>query len=119
MIIYTPAKAADSIPVIDLDPFFSDDIEAKKAVAWEVHKASRETGFFYINNHGIPVERMKQHLELARMFFDLPAEEKIRVHIKNSSCTRGYEPIAVQTLDEGSPPDLKEGFLIGNDLGKL
>lgn len=116
MIIYTPAKAPDSIPIIDLAPYFSDDTEDKKAVAWEVHKASRETGFFYIKNHGIPVERMAQHLELARTFFDLPAEEKNRVHIKNSPCTRGYEPIAVQTLDEGSPPDLKEGFLIGNDL---
>ena len=116
MIIYTPAKAADRIPIVDLAPYFSGDIEAKKAVAWEVHKASRETGFFYISNHGIPAERMEQHLELARIFFDLPAEEKIRVHINNSSCNRGYEPIAAQTLDEGSPPDLKEGFLIGNDL---
>ena len=76
MIIYTPAKAPDSIPVIDLAPYFSDDIEARKTVAWEVHKASRETGFFYIKNHGIPVERMKQHLELARTFFDLPVEAK-------------------------------------------
>jgi isopenicillin N synthase-like dioxygenase len=116
MIIYTPAKAPDSIPLIDLAPYFSGDTEAKKAVAWEVHKAARETGFFYIKNHGIPVERMKEHLELARSFFNLPAEEKDKVHIRNSSCTRGFEPIAAQTLDEGSSPDLKEGFLIGNDL---
>jgi isopenicillin N synthase-like dioxygenase len=88
MIVYTPAKAAGSIPIIDLGPFFSDDIEKRKAVAWEVHKASRETGFFYIKNHGIPVERMHQHLELARKFFDLPSEEKDKVHIRNSSCTR-------------------------------
>ncbi|MDE0156678.1 MAG: isopenicillin N synthase family oxygenase [Gammaproteobacteria bacterium] len=116
MIIYTPAKAAERIPVIDLSPYLSGDTEAKKTVAWEVHKASRETGFFYIRNHGVPFERMEQHLELARMFFDLPAKEKNRVHINKSTCNRGYEPIAAQTLDEGSPPDLKEGFLIGNDL---
>ncbi|MDE0513036.1 MAG: isopenicillin N synthase family oxygenase [Gammaproteobacteria bacterium] len=116
MIIYTPAKAADRIPIVDLAPYLSGDTEAKKTVAWEVHKASRETGFFYIRNHGVPFERMEQHLELARMFFDLPAKEKNRVHINKSTCNRGYEPIAAQTLDEGSPPDLKEGFLIGNDL---
>ena len=116
MIIYTPAKAPDSIPIIDTAPWYSDDDEARKKVAWEVHKAARETGFFYIENHGIPLERMEQHLDLAKRFFDLSAKEKNKVHIENSSCTRGYEPIAVQTLDEGSPPDLKEGFLIGNDL---
>ena len=116
MHIYTPAKAPDSIPIIDLAPYFSKEVEAKKAVAWEVHKAARETGFFYIKNHGMPLERMEKHLELARTFFDLPAEEKDKVHIRHSPCTRGYEPAAAQTLDEGSPPDLKEGFLIGNDL---
>lgn len=116
MIVYRPAKAADSIPVIDLAPYFSDDLEKRKTVAWEVHKASRETGFFYIKNHGIAAERLAQHLQLARTFFDLPPEEKDKVHIRNSACTRGYEPAAAQTLDEGSPPDLKEGFLIGNDL---
>lgn len=84
MIVYTPAKAADSIPVIDIAPFFSDDIEQRKAVAWEVHKASRETGFFYIENHGIPLERVNEHLRLAREFFALPAEEKDKVHIRHS-----------------------------------
>lgn len=116
MIIYTPAKAADRIPLIDLGPAYLDDLESRKAVAWEIHKAARETGFFYVENHGISSERLEQHLDLARTFFNLPHEEKCKVHIDNSSCTRGYEPAAAQTLDEGSPPDLKEGFLIGNDL---
>ena len=116
MIIYQPAKAAESIPVIDLAPYFSSDLATRKKVAWELHKAARETGFFYAINHGIPPERLDQHLELARKFFSLPDDVKNSVHIDNSSCTRGYEPAAAQTLDEGSPPDFKEGFLIGNDL---
>ena len=118
MIVYTPAKAATSIPIIDLAPYFSNDLDERKAVAWEVHKAARETGFFYIRNHGIPEQRMQQHLDLARRFFELPAQEKNKVHISKSPCNRGYEPAATQTLDEGSPPDLKEGFLIGNDLAE-
>ena len=41
--------------------------------------------------------------------FDLPIEKKLEIDFKNSKCLRGYEPMAAQTLDEGSPPDLKKG----------
>ncbi|WP_161774453.1 isopenicillin N synthase family oxygenase, partial [Sphingobium sp. Ant17] len=30
---------------------------------------------------------------------------------------RGYEAMAIQVLDDGSQPDLKEGFMAGRDLG--
>jgi isopenicillin N synthase-like dioxygenase len=43
-------------------------------------------------------------------------EEKLAVDASLSTCTRGYETMGLQTLDDGSPPDLKEGFLIGCDL---
>jgi len=116
MIVYTPAKPAESIPVIDLAPSFSEDFDARKAVAWEIHKTARDTGFFYIKNHGVAQSLMDQQLDLAREFFSLPLEEKLKTDARNSPCTRGYETPGLQTLDDGSPPDLKEGFLIGCDL---
>ena len=51
MIIYEPPHAATEIPVIDLADSYSDDIEKRKKVAWEIHKACVDTGFFYIKNH--------------------------------------------------------------------
>jgi isopenicillin N synthase-like dioxygenase len=33
-----------------------------------------------------------------------------------SACRHGYEPLKAQTLEAGAPPDLKEGFLAGEDL---
>ncbi|WP_454740106.1 isopenicillin N synthase family dioxygenase [Cupriavidus necator] len=115
MHIYTSASAAKSIPVIDLTGSFSNDIGAKRAVAWEVHKACRETGFFYISNHGIPQELLDKQLECARIFFDLPHDEKIALDVSKSISMRGYEPMSSQTLDDGSSPDLKEGFMAGID----
>ena len=116
MIVYTPPKPAEAIPLIDLGPSLSGDLEAKKAVAWEIHKTARDTGFFYIANHGVPQAMMDGQLDLARRFFALPLEEKAKVDTRYSTCTRGYEAPGLQTLDDGSPPDLKEGFLIGVDL---
>lgn len=115
MVIYTPAAAAQTIPVIDLTGSYSDDIAAKKAVAWEVHKASRETGFFYISNHGVPQELLDQQLACARQFFELSHEDKLALDVAKSPSMRGYEPMSSQTLDDGSRPDLKEGFMAGID----
>jgi isopenicillin N synthase-like dioxygenase len=58
----------------------------------------------------------------AKQFFDLPLETKLRIHMKLSTSTAGYEPIGGQTLDsqdpdaEKAPPDLKESFYCGLEL---
>ncbi len=116
MLIYSPPSTPQSIPLIDLSDSFSNDLEKRKSVAWEIHKACRTTGFFYIKNHGIPPELLEKQLEISKKFFDLPIDEKLAIDFKNSSCMRGYEQMGIQTLDEGSPPDLKEGFMSGKNL---
>ena len=85
MIVYTPPKPAEAIPLIDLGPSLSGDLEAKKAVAWEIHKTARDTGFFYIANHGVPQAMMDGQLDLARRFFALPLEEKAKVDTRYST----------------------------------
>jgi isopenicillin N synthase-like dioxygenase len=116
MLIDTPPRAAKCIPIIDLAGSFSPDLADRKAVAWEIHKACRDIGFFYIENHQVPRDAMNDHLALAREFFALPEIVKREVDVKLSRCTRGYEGLAAQTLDENSPPDLKEGYITGCDL---
>ena len=115
MIPYEPPHAAQEIPVIDLTDSYSDDLEKRKKIAWEIHKTCRDTGFFYVKNHTIPQEMMDNHLELAAKFFNLPTEEKQALDSANEDFTRGYEAMAAQVLDEGSPPDLKEGFMSSVD----
>src|SRR5438093_1754515 len=113
MIVYTPPSAAKAIPVVDL---------AGAKVAWEVHKACRETGFFYVANHGVPQGLVDAQFDWARRFFALPLEQKILLHMENSPSTAGYEPSGTQVLDsqdaaaDKAPPDLKEGFYFGMEL---
>lgn len=123
MIIYTPPKAADRIPVIDLDGTFTTDLETHRAIAWEVHKACRETGFFYVANHRIAEPLIARQFDWARRFFDLPLERKMAIHMTKSPTFVGYEPLGVQVTDsqdskvKASPPDLKEAFFIGGEIG--
>lgn len=122
MIIYTPPSAAKSVPVVDLSPSFSGYIAGKKDVAWNIHKACRETGFFYVINHGVPQTLIEDQFEFARRFFALPIEEKLAIHMEKSPANVGYEPIGGQVLDsqdlasERAPPDLKESFYCGTEL---
>ena len=115
MIFYTPPEVPESIPVID----FSAE---RKAVAWEIHKACRETGFFYIANHGVEQCLIDAQFEVAKHFFALPFEQKLAIHMKQSAATAGYDPMGEQSTDsqdvasEKAPPDLKENFQCGVEL---
>ncbi len=116
MIVYTPPKAAERLPVVDLADAASADPAARAAVAWEVHKAARQDGFFYVVNHGVAPELMAGQLEAARRLFALPPEAKMALHSALFPNRRGYDPMAAQTLDAGSPPDLKESFSTGREV---
>ena len=118
MILYEPARAAEHIPVIDLLGSF-DDEAAATAAAQDIHKACRETGFFYVKNHGLPPRLIDDQFTWAQRFFALPLPQKLALHMKNSPTASGYEPLGGQVLDsqddkaEAAPPDLKEAFYCG------
>ncbi len=117
MIPYSPPIAHDRVPLIDLAASFSSDPADCRDVAAAIRAACRDIGFFYVKNHGVPQAALDDILNLARSFFALSDTEKRKADIRNSPCARGYEGLTAQTLDEGSPPDFKEGFGIGNELG--
>jgi isopenicillin N synthase-like dioxygenase len=116
MITYTPPAPALSLPIVDLSDSYSDDIEIRKQVAWEIHKACRDTGFFYVTGHRVPEQLRQSQLMAAQRFFELPLESKTAISMKQSAAKRGYETMQAQTLDTGSPADLKEGFQMGIEL---
>ena len=108
MIVYSEPKQASSIPIIDLAPSFTSDEQAIERVAAEIRTASRDTGFFYVSNHGVPQELVARAFAEASRFFDRETEWKMR--LRKLPGTNGYEPLETQRLDNASPADLKESF---------
>jgi isopenicillin N synthase-like dioxygenase len=108
VVLYAAPKALDRLPVIDL-------AAERRHVAEAIGAAARDTGFFYVANHGVDPALTAGVFAQANRFFDLSAERKLRVAKKSG--TRGYEQLEAQQLDSGSPPDLKESFNFAEDFG--
>ena len=115
MMIKGVVNVNTSIPVIDISGLFSPDLADRKAVATLLKRACEDKGFFYIAHHGICTVLQQTVFEQSKKFFDLPTDEKERLHKKNSIANRGYEPLKNQTLEAGTPADLKEGFYAGRE----
>jgi isopenicillin N synthase-like dioxygenase len=103
-------------PIISLAGMYSESPAARAAVAAQFRAACLDKGFLYIVDHGIPAAVVNGVLAEARRFFALPLGEKMAVVMSPEKYNRGYEPIRGQTLEAGTPPDLKEGYYIGNEL---
>jgi isopenicillin N synthase-like dioxygenase len=108
VIVYSEPKPAGHIPVIDLGPSFAGDAAARAQVAAEIGVACRDTGFFYVANHGIDPSLVTRAFAETDRFFDRPLAIKERV--RKQPGTNGYEPLETQRLDNASPGDLKESF---------
>ncbi|MBE7728763.1 isopenicillin N synthase family oxygenase [Komagataeibacter sp. FXV3] len=105
--------AGQRLPVISIAGLFDPDPAARRAVGAALHAACRDMGFFYCADHRIPPDLIAAVFEQSRRFFALPEADRRALDKGRSPCNRGYEPLRDQTLEPGTPPDLKEGFYIG------
>jgi len=103
-------KNPSLIPVIDLAPSFSDALDSRKSVADRIRSACRDTGFFYVANHGVPQKVIDAAVDASKRFFDRPLGEKMPLL---GAGGYGYDPPQLQVLDAAAPPDLKESFMMG------
>jgi isopenicillin N synthase-like dioxygenase len=103
-----------SIPIIDL--LSSSHSELVKTIG----DACRDFGFFGVVNHDIDPLIISEAFAQSRSFFALDDNQKRALHIKNSRCNRGFDPIGWQSLDlskegDASSADLKESFYVGTE----
>lgn len=105
-----------SVPVIDIEPLARPDSKNKRRTVEAIGRASREIGFFYVANHGVPENLIARTYAQARRFHALPEQAKRRYHIAGSRNHRGYVPPGEE--DYGSEPGegSKESFDLAADL---
>jgi isopenicillin N synthase-like dioxygenase len=109
------ATSFTSVPIVDISDLTSADLAVRERVAAAVGDAAREVGFFYISGSGIDEQLFDRLLAVAKEFFALPVEEKMRSYIGLSRCHRGYVPVGEEGVESGTP-DLKEAFDTALDL---
>jgi isopenicillin N synthase-like dioxygenase len=103
------------LDVIDLGGLGSGDTAALRQVAAELGRACRETGFFYIRNHGVSDALVSDLFNVSRTFFAASAAAKDELAITRSPHNRGYVGLAGESLNLVEA-DRKEAFNIGLDL---
>jgi isopenicillin N synthase-like dioxygenase len=101
-------------PVIDLARFEAARGSERRALADEVDRICRDTGFLAVANHGVPRDVIDGVWSQAHAFFDLPIEEKQRARAPYPGYPYGYLGPELESLAKSrnvdSPPDLKESF---------
>ncbi|KAK1957398.1 2OG-Fe(II) oxygenase superfamily protein [Colletotrichum sublineola] len=108
--------AALEIPIIDFSGFYSENPLQKQKVVDQIRDSCLYNGFFQIIGHSVPLAQQKAAMKNAKKFFTLPLEEKQKVAKENTTWNRGYEMLRSQILEEGTHPELKEGFYIGAEI---
>ena len=108
--------SAETLPVIDLSPMLGGAAQDKVAVGLALREACEHTGFFYVSGHGIDPALIQRVFAQSQQFFAQPMDAKLETDKAQSTANRGYEKLGGQTLEPGMPPDLKEGFYIGEEL---
>jgi isopenicillin N synthase-like dioxygenase len=107
--------AASAIPVIDMAPLYNAGVDGVRRVAREMRGAAHSIGFFYVRNHGIPQELLDRTDAVARRFFRLPLEEKLKVEV--APWHRGFIRIGEAKMYDAAQADLKESFIFGAEAG--
>jgi isopenicillin N synthase-like dioxygenase len=109
-----PVRTADrsEVSVLDLTPL--THAGAIDVLAGQLDQACRETGFFYVSNHGVSENALSAVFEATRRYFALPAEVR-QGHLMHPYFRRGFMPQGY-SQQPGYEADLKESYEVGMDL---
>ena len=110
---------APTIPVIDLGAYLAGEPGALDRTAEDLRFALTKIGFYFIVNHGVPMELVRRaYAEVAR-FHAQPLDSKMQVRIDRHNV--GYLPMKGDTLRTSvvqtvTKPNLNEALFIARDM---
>jgi len=98
------------IPLIDFGSYDAGDSQAMAALAVEVDRACRHSGFMKIRNLGIADELIDQMFALSEQFFSADVATKVKSAYRSAAENFGYQGVGLEHLDPTRPADIKETF---------
>jgi isopenicillin N synthase-like dioxygenase len=109
----------ETIPVIDLGPYLAGVPGAMGHAAAELRTALTEIGFYFIVNHGVPEEQIRDVFRQAGHFHGQPLEKKMEVRIDRHNV--GYLPMRGDTLRTSTvqtvtKANFNEALFVARDL---
>ncbi len=108
-----PLQAFSEIPLIDFAAF--RDGSERQGVARAIAEASRDVGFLYVINHGVPQELLDKAMGWGRRFFDLPETEKAALYRTAERGYRGYRGPFGQNYDPNRQLSYNENYFLWTD----
>ncbi len=104
------------LPVIDVRSLIYES-PGMQVTADEIGRSCRDTGFFYVKNHGVPKDlELKLEAE-SKKFFARSLAEKMHYSMeKGGRAWRGYFQVGAELTS--NQPDLKEGVYYGTELSE-
>jgi isopenicillin N synthase-like dioxygenase len=110
------------IPILDLSPLHSDDVDAIRILAQAFRETYATTGFGYIKGHGIPQSLIDAAFSASAAFHGLPQSEKMKIALDQNH--RGFIPINTSTdvnskLADVKRPNQSESFMMMREDGKI
>ena len=106
------------VPIIDISALDSSNPALRTRALTELAVACREVGFFGIVGHGIPRDLIADVFAASRTFFTLPIEAKLALRGDMLATNRGYVPLGGERLSADLPPDQKEAYNVGPEVGR-
>ncbi|KAJ2983522.1 hypothetical protein NQ176_g633 [Zarea fungicola] len=118
-ILQTPLRDAlpSEIPLIDIAELVSGSstLEQRKEIAAQIRCAATNTGFFYIVNHGVPLEVTDASNHAAREFFRQDLATKSRATSDGTGFHNGYRAPNTQIINPTEGVDIREAFSLRYD----
>lgn len=104
----------ETFPIVSLRAFETAGSAERAALAEEVDRICRSSGFLALTDHGVPQAIIDAQWAKATAFFDLPPEDKQKARAPYPGYPYGYLGPKTEALAASrgvkTPPDLKESF---------
>jgi isopenicillin N synthase-like dioxygenase len=106
-------------PIVNIESLYLTNQLEKELVAGSIFNYAKKFGYLYISGHQVSGTLINDALLLAKSFFALSFQRKLKYYIGNSPNHRGYVPVCEKGDYDDEEIRRYEAFDLGVDLSPL